>query len=189
MKVHQNYYTIIRVIKMKLNKYRYKVIEGAKKEYFYMSSVELRQKLNIAFEKSIQEEELTGVIGKYQKHGDRYKIKYIYTRNAQLQPKTYERYFLLAEVGTDEKGTYAEYALVYDRLFEPLVRISYVLTVLLIIGCLLLLMKNERLDRFSAYALSLIAAATVPVVFKKSRETEETSRKTVDIFEKTLKNL
>lgn len=174
---------------MKLNKYRYKVIEEPKRLYFDTESVELRQKLNTAFLKSVQKDEMTGIVGKYKKRSDLYKVKYIYSRNAQLQPKTYERYYMLAEVGTDETGAYAEYALVYDRLFEPLVRISYVLTVLLLIACIMFCAEKKLLDKFSAYAISAVAALTVPVIFKKSCETAGKSRETVKIFEKLLKSL
>lgn len=173
---------------MKLNRKHYKVIENPRKAYFDMTTLELRQKLNMAFSKTISEDDMTGILGKYQKNKDRYKVKYIFSRNAQLQPRTYERYYVLAEVGEDDNGTYLEYALVYDRFYEPIVRISYILTVLLLIACMMFLMKKEMLDKVSAYTLSAICTATIVVVFKKSRETEEISRKTLKILEKNIKN-
>lgn len=173
---------------MEINKTRYKILTQPQKIYCGAETSELRQRLNIAFAKTVSEDETTGILGKYLKHSGKYRIKYIYARNAQLQAKTFERYYLLAEVGADEKGAYTEYALVYDRLYEPAVRSLYVLTVLLLILCMLLLVKKKLLDRFSAYTLSAIAVSTVFIVFKKSRETEEEAAKAVKIFEKLLKN-
>lgn len=172
---------------MNLNKYRYKIVEEPRKMYFDCETEELKSKLDIAFAKTVKEDETTGILGKYKKHSNRYKIKYIYSRNAELQPKTFERYFVLAETGADESGAYIEYALVYDKLFEPLVRISYILTVLLIISCFMTLMQKGLIDKTTAYTLSLVSASTVIVIFKKSKETAEESKKTLKIFEKLLK--
>lgn len=173
---------------MKLNKHRFKIIEEPEKVYYNAKSVELRQKLNIAFSKSVQENEMTGILGKYQKQSDTYKIKYIYSRNAQLQPRTFERHYLIVSVGEDKNGAYVEYTLVYDRFIEPLIKISYLFTVAILILCMIFLMNKQMISKLSAYMLSAICAASSLVLLKKPKETAEESRKIIAIFEKIIKN-
>lgn len=174
---------------MELNKLRYKILNGSEKVYFSISEEELRKKLNDKFSKSVAEDDMTGILGKYKKHNDFYKIKYIYTRNNQLQPKTADRYYIIAKTGTDEKGTYLEHLRVYDRFVDPMIRISYVFTVTLIILCLFYLMSKNMLDKFSTYILSGVAFSTVFIVMKKPNESEEYSKKAEVLLKKLIVSL
>ena len=90
----------------------------------------------MAFKTPTAEDDMTGIFSKYNKLDKMYKLKYIYVRNNQLQPQTFDRYHYLVDVGEDEKGTYVEYALVYDRLFDPLIRLVYILAACAIIAYL-----------------------------------------------------
>lgn len=182
----RNYYTINTVIKMNINKFHYKQLTEPCRIYLDETTLEIRQRLNMAFKTPINDEdETTGIYGKYYKSEKLYKIKYIYARNRQLQPMLYERYYYLLEIGEDSKGAYVEYVMVYDKLYDPFIRIVYILAV---IGIILYLYKayiTGVMMSFSAIALSVIALLSTMLVFKKSKESQQECSK----GEKTLKSL
>lgn len=174
---------------MEINKTRYKVLEKPHKVYLDMTTLEIREKLNIAFLKPVSEDDMTGILGKYLKADKLYRIKYIYTRNKQLQPQTFDRYYYLLDVDEDENGTFIEYMLVYDKLFEPLVRTAYILAALAVAAYLAYMGYKNAISRFSAGVLIIIVLSTVGVIFKKPKETAEECKKAERIIEKIISDL
>lgn len=174
---------------MEINKIRYKALEKPHKIYLDMTTLEIREKLNIAFLNPVSDGDMTGIIGKYIKTEKLYRIKYIYTRNKQLQPQTFDRYYYLLDVGKDENGAYIEYMLVYDKLFEPLIRTAYILAVLAVSAYLAYMGYKNAMSRFSAGVLIIIVLSTVGVIFKKSKETAEECKKAERIIEKIISDL
>lgn len=174
---------------MEINKTRYKVLEKPHKLYLDMTTLEIREKLNIAFLKPVSEDDMTGILGKYLKADKLYRIKYIYTRNKQLQPQTFDRYYYLLDVDEDENGTFIEYMLVYDKLFEPLVRTAYILAALAVAAYLAYMGYKNAISRFSAGVLIIIVLSTVGVIFKKPKETAEECKKAERIIEKIISDL
>ena len=170
------------VIKMKINKTHYKILSEVKKIYLDMSTIEIREKLNFLLKTPTAEDDLTGIYGKFYKLDKMYKVKYIYTRNKQLQPMTFERYHYLVDVGEDENGSYIEYALVYDKLYDPLIRITYILAVIAVLAYLIYSYKLGAMSIFSAGVLGAIVVASVALVFKKSKETKEECKKAEELF-------
>lgn len=170
---------------MSINKFHYKQLGETQKIYVDGSTLKIREQLNNDFKKPIAEDDTTGITGKYNKLDKMYKIKYIYSRNKQLQPMMYERYYYLLDVGEDEYGTFVEYTMVYDKLYDPLIRTVYILSVVAIIFYLYYLYSKNVLTVGSAGTLGVIIALSVVLIMKKSRETEEVCKKA----EKTLKNL
>ena len=77
---------------MNINKTHYKVLSETKKVYLDKTTLEIRERLNALLKTPTAEEDLTGIYGKFYKLDKMYKVKYIYTRNKQLQPMTFERY-------------------------------------------------------------------------------------------------
>lgn len=174
---------------MEINKTRYKVLEKPHKLYLDMTTLEIREKLNIAFLKPVSEDDMTGILGKYLKADKLYRIKYIYTRNKQLQPQTFDRYYYLLDVDEDENGTFIEYMLVYDKLFEPLVRTAYILAALAVAAYIAYMGYKNAISRFSAGVLIIIVLSTVGVIFKKPKETAEECKKAERIIEKIISDL
>lgn len=174
---------------MEINKTRYKVLGKPHKVYLDMTTLEIREKLNIAFLKPVSEDDMTGILGKYLKADKLYRIKYIYTRNKQLQPQTFDRYYYLLDVDEDENGTFIEYMLVYDKLFEPLVRTAYILAALAVAAYLAYMGYKNAISRFSAGVLIIIVLSTVGVIFKKPKETAEECKKAERIIEKIISDL
>lgn len=174
---------------MEINKTRYKVLEKPHKLYLDMTTLKIREKLNIAFLKPVSEDDMTGILGKYLKADKLYRIKYIYTRNKQLQPQTFDRYYYLLDVDEDENGAFIEYMLVYDNLFEPLVRTAYILAALAVAAYLAYMGYKNAISRFSAGVLIIIVLSTVGVIFKKSKETAEECKKAERIIEKIISDL
>ena len=174
---------------MEINKTRYKVLEKPHKLYLDMTTLEIREKLNIAFLKPVSEDDMTGILGKYLKADKLYRIKYIYTRNKQLQPQTFDRYYYLLDVDEDENGTFIEYMLVYDKLFEPLVRTAYILAALAVAAYLAYMGYKNAISRFSAGVLIIIVLSTVGVILKKPKETAEKCKKAERIIEKIISDL
>lgn len=105
---------------MKINKFQYKILGEIKRIYIDLPTLKIREKLNAAFKLPVTDSDTTGIYGKYLKKQGFYRVKYIYSRNSQLQPQTYDRYYYLAEVGEDEKGSFIDYVLVYDKLYDHL---------------------------------------------------------------------
>ncbi len=167
---------------MNINKIHYKVLGDLKKIYLNMSTLEIREKLNVAFKNPTVEDDMTGIFGKFYKLDQMYKVKYIYNRNNQLQPLTFDRYHYLVDIGEDEKGSYIEYVMVYDKLFDPLIRVTYILAVCALIGYLFYLYKNNVMQKFSAMVMSVIIALSSALVFKKSKETQEECAKAEKLF-------
>lgn len=176
---------------MKINKYRYKIINESEKYYIEESEEEARIKINSSLMRVIvdDEDELRGAVGRYLKYEGLYRLKYIYTRNKQLQPQTFDRYFYLLDICEDEKGVYIQYALVYDKLFEPLIRITYILAALGIIAYLFYAYSVNAMSRSAAVILSVIVAGTVVIMFKKSKESSEECANAEKYIQKFLKNL
>ena len=80
MKIIILYYTISVVIKMEINKTHYKVLGESKKIHVNMTTLEAREKLNIAFKNPTAEDDMTGIFGKYSKNPPAKKIqKLLYT--------------------------------------------------------------------------------------------------------------
>lgn len=171
---------------MEINKMHYKVLKEPEKIYVNMTTVEIREKLNVAFKTPTAEDDMTGIFGKYNKLDKMYKVKYIYTRNNQLQPQTFDRYHYLVDIGEDSKGTYVEYAMVYDRLFDPLIRLVYVLAVCAIIAYLFYLYKNGAMQKITTMGMSIIIALSSILVFKKSKESQEECAKGEILFKKMI---
>ena len=167
---------------MNINKTHYKILSEPKKVYLDMSTLEIRQKLNHSFKNPTAEDDLTGIYGKFYKLDKMYKVKYIYTRNKQLQPMTYERYHYLLDVCEDEQGAYIEYAMVYDKLYDPIIRLVYILAVCAVLAYLFYNYKTGVMNSFSAGVLGVLIAASVILVFKKGRETEEECSKTEQLL-------
>ncbi len=171
---------------MEINKIHYKQLTEIEKCYVDGTSLEVREKLNAAFKTPTAEEDMTGIFGKYYKLDKMYKVKYIYARNKQLQPMTFDRYYYLLDVGEDENGTYVEYAMVYDKLYDPLIRIVYIMAVFAVLLYLLYLYKMSVMSLFSAGTLGLIIVSSIALILKKSKETQEECKKT-EVFLKKLK--
>ncbi len=171
---------------MNINKTHYKVLSEPKKVYLDMTTLEIRQKLNVAFKNPTAEDDLTGIFGKFYKLDKMYKVKYIYTRNKQLQPMTFERYHYLLDVGEDSQGSYIEYAMVYDKLYDPIVRFVYILAVCAVLAYLFYNYKVGGMSAFSAGVLSFLIAASIVLVFKKGKETQEECEKAEELFIKLV---
>ncbi len=171
---------------MNINKTHYKLLGESKKIYVNMSTLETREKLNVAFKNPTAEDDMTGIFGKYDKLDKMYKVKYIYTRNRQLQPLTFDRFHYLVDIGADSNGTFIEYAMVYDKLFDPLIRFVYVIAVCAIVAYLFYLFKNGALSKFSAAFLSGLISLSVMLVFKKSKESATECEKAEILFKKLV---
>ena len=167
---------------MNINKTHYKILSEPKKVYLDMSTLEIRQKLNHNFKNPTAEDDLTGIYGKFYKLDKMYKVKYIYTRNKQLQPMTYERYHYLLDVCEDEQGAYIEYAMVYDKLYDPIIRLVYILAVCAVLAYLFYNYKMGVMNSFSAGVLGVLIASSVILVFKNGRETEGECAKTEQLL-------
>ncbi len=174
---------------MNINKTHYKVIGESKKIYLDMTTLEIREKLNLAFKHPTAEDDMTGIFGKFYKLDKMYKLKYIYTRNKQLQPLTFDRYHYLVDVGEDENGAYIEYVMVYDKLFDPLIRLVYILAVCGILAYLFYLYKKETMGIYSAGFLGVLISLSVILVFKKAKESAEECKKAEILFEKLIEEM
>ena len=174
---------------MKINKFHYKQLSEVKKIYIDATTLKIREKLNVAFETPTAEDDMTGVFGKFYKLDKMYKVKYIHTRNKQLQPMTFDRYYYLVDVGSDEIGSYIEYVMVCDKLYDPLIRVVYVLAVFAILTYLLYLYKLGAMSVVSAGTLGAIITASVVLVFKKSKETEEECKKAEILFKNLISDI
>lgn len=174
---------------MNINKTHYKVLSEPKKIYLDMSTLEIRQRLNTAFKTPTAEEDMTGILGKFYKLDKMYKLKYIYKRNNQLQPMTFDRYHYLVDIGEDEKGAYIEYVMVYDKLYDPLIRLVYVLAVCAVLAYLFYLYKKQVMGMTSASVLGVLVALSTVLVFKKAKESAEECRKAEVLFEKIIEEI
>lgn len=174
---------------MEINRFHYKQLTEPVKIYIDASTLKIREKLNIAFKTPTAEDNMTGIFGKFNKLDKMYKLKYIYTRNKQLQPMTYDRYHYLVDVGSDEKGSYIEYAMVYDKLYDPLIRLVYIIAVFAVLAYLLYSYKLGAMSIFSAGVLGLIVVASVVLVFKKSKESKEECQKAEKLFKKLISDI
>lgn len=177
------------VIKMNINKTHYKILGEPEKIYLKMSTLEVREKINVAFKNPTAEDDMTGIFGKYYKLDKMYKVKYIYTRNKQLQPLTFDRYHYLVDIGEDSNGTFIEYVMVYDKLFDPLIRLVYIFAVFAILAYLFYLYKNGTMSRFSASFLSILIALSVILVFKRAKESAEECKKAEILFKKLISSI
>ena len=158
---------------MEINKIHYKQLTDTQKIYLDAPTVKIREKLNATFKNPTAEDDLTGIFGKFDKIDKMYKVKYIYTRNKQLQPMTFERYHYLLDVGEDANGSYIEYAMVYDKLYDPLIRLVYLLAVCAVLAYLYYVTIKGTMSSFSAITLGIIVLASLALVFKKSKESKE----------------
>lgn len=171
---------------MEINKFHYKVLSEPQKIYLNIPTVKIREKLNVAFKNPTCEDDMTGIFGKYAKLDKMYKVKYIHSRNKQLQPETFDRYHYLLDVGEDEKGTYIEYAMVYDKLYDPLIRLVYILVVCAVLAYLYYMYSQKVMTSLSAGVLGVVISATVFLVFKKSKETAEECKKAEALLKKFM---
>ncbi len=174
---------------MIINKTHYKVLSETKKIYLDNSTLEIREKLNALLKNPTAEDNLTGIYGKFYKLDKMYKVKYIYTRNKQLQPMTFERYHYLVDIGEDDNGSYVEYAMVYDKLYDPMIRLVYVLAVLSVLAYLMYSYKLGAMSVFSASVLGVIIVASVALVFKKSKESQEECQKAEKLILSLIKDI
>ena len=174
---------------MEINKIRYKKLSDTKKIYLDATTLKIREKLNIAFKTPTAEDDMTGIFGKFYKLDKMYKVKYIYTRNKQLQPMTFDRYHYLLDVGEDEKGSYVEYAMVYDKLYDPLIRLVYILAVCAVLGYLYYAQSLGAMSMMSAVVLGLIVTASVVLVFKKPKETQEECQKAETLLKRLIEQI
>ncbi len=174
---------------MNINKFHYNVMKEPQKIYFNMSTLSLREKLNLAFKTPTAEDDMTGIFGKYYKLDKMYKLKYIHSRNKQLQPQTYDRYYYLVDIGEDEKGSYIEYAMVYDKLYDPMIRITYILAVCFFVFYLYRQYSSGAILKFSATILSLLLVLSSLLVFKKVKESQDECEKAEKLFIKLLEEI
>ncbi len=174
---------------MEINKFHYKQLTEPKKIYINATTLKIREKLNVAFKTPTAEDDMTGIFGKFYKLDKMYKVKYIYTRNKQLQPMTFDRYHYLVDVGNDENGSYIEYAMVYDKLYDPLIRLVYILAVFGVLAYLLYAYKLGAMNVFSAGVLGIIVAASIVLVFKKSKESKEECVKAENLFKNLISDI
>ncbi len=174
---------------MEINKFHYKQLTEPKKIYIDATTLKIREKLNVAFKTPTAEDDMTGIFGKFYKLDKMYKVKYIYTRNKQLQPMTFDRYHYLVDVGSDENGSYIEYAMVYDKLYDPLIRLVYILAVFGVLAYLLYAYKLGAMNVFSAGVLGIIVAASIVLVFKKSKESKEECQKAENLFKNLISDI
>lgn len=174
------------VIEMNINKTHYKVLSEPKKVYLDMTTLKIREKLNVAFKNPTCEDDMTGIFGKYYKLDKMYKVKYIFERNKQLQPQTFDRYYYLLDVGEDENGSYIEYVMVYDKLFDPLIRLVYILAVCAVLAYLYYVYSQKAMQAFSAITLGVIVMSSVALVFKKSKESVAECEKAENLFKKLI---
>jgi|GEM_PF-6673839 len=174
---------------MNINKTHYKILNETKKIYFNMSTLEIREKLNRCFKTPTIEEDMTGISGKFAKIDKLYKVKYIHSRDKQMQPQTFDRYHYLLDVGEDEKGSYIEYAMVYDKLYDPLIRFVYIFAVFAVIAYLYYQYIHNNISNVSAIALSALIIASVTLVFKKSKENADKCKSAEVLLENLLKDL
>lgn len=170
---------------MNINKHHYKKLSEPVKVYFDISTVKLREELNKELKIPFPENGSSGICGKYNKKEKIYKIRYFNKRNKQFQPQTFNKYYYLLDIDSDEKGTYAEYVMVSDKLYEPLIRTVYVLAVIAVLGYLYYSYYVKATDLFSSLVLGIIVLLSAFVVFKKSNETAEECQK-AHIFIKNL---
>lgn len=174
---------------MEINKLHYKQLSETKKIYIDATTLKIREKLNIAFKNPTAEDDMTGIFGKYYKLDKMYKVKYIYTRNKQLQPMTFDRYHYLLDVGEDQNGSYVEYAMVYDKLYDPLIRVVYIVAVFAILAYLLYSYKLGAMSIFSAGVLGAIVVSSIVLVFKKSKESQEECQKAEILFKNLISEI
>ncbi len=174
---------------MEINKFHYKQLTETQKIYLDMPTVKIREKLNVAFKNPTVEDDMTGIFGKYYKLDKMYKVKYIFERNQQLQPQTFDRYHFLLDIGDDENGSYIEYAMVYDKLYDPLIRLVYVLAVCVVLAYLYYAYSQKAMQSFSAITLGVIIAASAVLVFKKSKENAEECKKTENLLKKLIEEM
>ncbi len=174
---------------MNINKVHYKVLTDTKKIYLDMTTLEIREKLNLVFKNPTAEEDMTGIFGKYYKLDKMYKLKYIYKRNNQLQPQTFERYYYLVDISEDENGAYVEYAMVYDKLYDPLIRIVYILACCGIFAYLYYRFKQYEFEKMSTIIMGALIFFSIFLVFKKSNETQEECAKAEKLFKNLVDEL
>lgn len=174
---------------MEINKFHYKQLTEPKKIYIDATTLKIREKLNVAFKTPTAEDDMTGIFGKFNKLDKMYKVKYIYSRNKQLQPMTFDRYHYLVDVGEDENGSYIEYAMVYDKLYDPLIRLVYIIAVFAVLVYLLYSYKLGAMSVFSAGVLGTIVVASVVLVFKKSKESKEKCQKAEVLLKKLISDI
>lgn len=171
---------------MEINKIHYKQLSEPKKIYIDASTLKIREKLNVAFKNPTVEDDMTGIFGKFYKLDKMYKVKYIYTRNKQLQPMTFDRFYYLVDVGENENGSYIEYAMVYDKLYDPLIRLVYIIAVFAVLAYLLYSYKLGAMSIFSAGVLGAIVLVSVALVFKRSKESQEECQKAENLFKNLI---
>ncbi len=174
---------------MQINKIHYKRLSEIKKIYVNASTLKIREKLNSAFRNPTAEDDMTGIFGKFYNLDKVYKVKYIHARNKQLQPMTFDRYHYLLDVGQDDGGSYIEYAMVYDRLYDPLVRLVYILAVCAVVGYLYYAQSLGAMNKMSALVLGGIVVASVALVFKKSKETQEECQKAEIMLQRLIEEI
>ncbi len=156
---------------MKINNFHYKLLTEPKKLYLNMPSVKIRENLNRAFRHPIVEEQ-TGIYGKFTKLDNLYKIKYIYGFSKQNQPLSFERIHYLLDVSEDENGSFVEYVMVYDKLYNPLIRLVYIQAVCLVLAYLNYAYSQNVMSGFSAITLGVIVFASIVLVFKRTNDNQ-----------------
>lgn len=174
---------------MVINKFRYKQLSESKKIYIDATTLKIREKLNRAFKTATAEDDMTGIFGKFYKLDKMYKVKYIYTRNKQLQPMTFDRHHYLLDVGEDESGSFIEYVMVYDKLYDPLIRFVYILAVCAVLGYLYYAQSVGAMSIMSASVLGLVVTASVVLVFKKSKESKEECEKAETLLKRLIEEI
>lgn len=174
---------------MEINKIHYKILSEPQKIYLDMPTLKIREKLNVAFKNPTCEDDMTGVFGKYAKLDKMYKVKYIHSRNNQLQPQTFDRYHYLLDVGEDKNGSYIEYVMVYDRLYDPLIRLIYIVAVCAILAYLYYAYSQKAMQSFAAVTLGIVVVASAAIVFKKSKENAQLCQKAEELLKKLIEEI
>ena len=174
---------------MEINKIHYRQISEPQKIYLDVPMIKIREKLNAAFKNPTAEDDMTGIFGKYYKLDKMYKVKYIFERNKQLQPQTFDRYHYLLDIGEDENGGYIEYVMVYDKLYDPLIRLVYILAVCAVLAYLYYAYSQKVMQSFSVITLGAIVMASVALVFKKPKENAEECKKAEILLKKLISEI
>ena len=107
----------------------------------------------------------------------------------QLQPMTFDRYHYLVDIDEDENGSYIEYVMVYDKLYDPLIRLVYILAVCVVLGYLYYVYINDGMSLFSSLILSAVVLASVALVFKKSKESKEECQKAENLLKNFISDI
>ena len=94
-----------------------------------------------------------------------------------------------AHLVEEMERSYIEYAMVYDKLYDPLIRIVYIIAVFAVLAYLLYAYKLGAMSIFSAGVLGAIVVASIILVLKKSKESKEECLKAEKLFKNLISDI